>query len=77
MITICGSESTIPACWRGERHGIELRDWFSLCGTMEDVVVFSTYEVEWDIGKTRFERDHLEVSTHRIVHVGFCTQHRQ
>ena len=28
-------------------------------------MVFSTYEVEWDIGKTRFERDHLEVSTHQ------------
>ena len=27
------SASTIPVCLRGERHGIGLRDWFSLCGT--------------------------------------------
>ena len=38
-------------------HGTGLRDWDSVRGTKEHVVVFSTYEVERNTGETRFEKE--------------------
>ena len=38
---------------RSDGHGTGLRDWYSVCGTVVHVVVFSTNQVEWNIGKTR------------------------
>ena len=35
-------------------NGTGLRNLCSVCGTMVHVVVFSTYKVEWNLGKTRF-----------------------
>ena len=43
-----------PACRRSDGQGTGLIDWYSVCGTMVHVVVFSTYKVEWNIGKQDF-----------------------
>ena len=43
-----------PACGRSDGHGIGVRNWYSVCGTMVYVVV-STNNVESNFGNTRDE----------------------
>ena len=44
-----------PACGRSDGHGTGLRDWYSVCGTVVHVMVFSTNKFESNMGKTRYK----------------------
>ena len=56
LITSVRQKAQFPSMWKKLRAwNWSTRDWDSVLGTMEHVVVFSTCEVEWYIGKTRFE----------------------
>ena len=54
-----------PACGRSDGHGTGLPNWYSVCGTMVHVMVFSTNKVESNIGKARYNNRKIPRSCER------------